>query len=138
MSVKTLLRVTAGLETATAAGLLLMPSWVLFILLGQAPDTAPDLLVARFVGAPLLSLGVACWWAGSDEAGRAGTVLVSAMLLYDVLAAILFLYGGLVLGLAGIGLWPAIVAHLALAGWCVARLRQEAGHAPHQAVRSGE
>jgi Protein of unknown function (DUF1254) len=119
-------------------GLLLLPSWVIFILLGRAPDTAHGLLVARFIGAPLLSLGVACWWAGGDEAGRAGAPLIRAMLLYDVLAAIPFLYARVALGLAGVALWPAVVVHLALAAWCIAGLRQGAEIAPRREARSGK
>ena len=41
------------------------------------------------------------------------------MLIYDVAAAALLAYAGLVLNMVGLALWPAVVLHAALAGWCV-------------------
>jgi hypothetical protein len=45
------------------------------------------------------------------------------MLVYNFVVAALLGYAGLALGFTGIGLWPAAVAHTALAVWCVASLR---------------
>jgi hypothetical protein len=91
---------------------------------GRPPGIAPGIVMARLVGAPLLALGMTCWLAAGDSPGPAASTLVSAMLLYDATAAVLLVYGGAVLGLAGVGLWPAAIAHAALGVWCIAALRR--------------
>jgi hypothetical protein len=121
---KILLRVTAAVEAATAIGLLLAPSWVVTVLFDRPPGTALSMLLARLVGAPLLALSMACWLAAGDSAGPAASALVFAMLLYDTTAAVLLVYGGAVVRLAGVGLWPAAIAHVALGVWCIAALRR--------------
>ncbi|HKF63708.1 MAG TPA: hypothetical protein VKB42_20215 [Dongiaceae bacterium] len=121
-----LLRTTALLEGLAGLGFLLLPSLPLEILFGQAPDKVLGLLVARIAGAALLALATACWWAGKDTANRRAAGLVGALLLYDTLAVLLLLYGGLSLELSGIGLWPAVVGHIALAAWSVAVLMHPA------------
>ena len=45
------------------------------------------------------------------------------ILVYDVLAALLLVYSGLVLQMAGLALWPAVALHTLLAGWCIRCLR---------------
>jgi hypothetical protein len=119
-----MLRITAALEIPTGAALLLLPSLPVAILFGAPLDTALATIVARFAGVPLLCLGFACWRA-ADDRGGAGSALLTAMLGYDVVAAALLGYAGLALGLTGIGLWPAAIAHLALAVGCAAALRQD-------------
>jgi hypothetical protein len=49
--------------------------------------------------------------------------LIRALLLYNTAAVTLFALGGISLGLGGVGLWPAVALHAALAGWCIASLR---------------
>ena len=114
---------TAGIEAATGLALLGLPSLVVSLLLGESLETPAALVVARVTGAALLSLGVACWLARNDEKSRAAASLVAAMLLYNAAAVSLFVYAGIGLGLSGIGLWPAVVLHVALAVWCIACLR---------------
>jgi hypothetical protein len=120
-------------EAATAVGALPLPSWLVAILFGRPPASALALILARFSGGSVLALGVICWWMADSQASGAALALVSTMLLYDVIAAILLLYAGIE-GLVGIGLWPAVFVHVALAGWCIVELRRR-----NQAARpSGE
>jgi len=71
----------------------------------------------------LLSLGIACWLARNDEQSRAATGLIAAMLLYNTAVAAVLVYAGIGLRLAGVGTWPAVLLHAALAVWCLACLR---------------
>lgn len=120
---KSLLIVSAAVETATGLALLGLPLLVVLLLLGGSLDTSAALVVARVTGAALLSLGVACWLARNDQQSRAATGLIVALLLYNVAAVSVLVYAGIGLGLSGIGLWPAVVLHAALAVWCIACLR---------------
>jgi hypothetical protein len=122
---KTLLIVTAVVEAATGLALLGLPSLVVSLLLGGSLDTPAALVVARVTGAALLSLGVACWLARNDEKSRAAVGVVTAMLMYNVAAVAVLAYASIGLGLSGIGLWPAVLLHAALAAWCIACLRNK-------------
>lgn len=122
---KTLLIVTASLEAATGLALSLSPALPVSLLLGAALDTPGGLTVARVAGAALLALGVACWLARDDRQSRAARGIIAAMSLYNVAAVTVLVYAGLGLGLSGIGLWPAVLLHLALAVWSIACLRPE-------------
>ena len=119
---RSLLIVTAVLEAATGVALLAAPALVVSILLASAPDAPAGVFVARLAGAALLSLGIACWLASRDAQSRAGWGVVTAMLIYNVLAVALLVYAGLGAGMAGIGLWPAVLVHLGLAAWCATGL----------------
>jgi hypothetical protein len=124
---RTLLVTTAVIEVAAGLALALAPSVAASILLGSSLDTLPALIVGRVAGAALLSLGAACWLARNDQPGGAVTALVAAMWLYNTIVALLLIYAG-VMGLRGLGLWPAALVHAAMAIWCVACLRT-GGHA---------
>jgi hypothetical protein len=114
---KKLLTITAIIEAATGVGLLAAPAVLAQLLLGATLDTPAAVTVARLAGAALLALGVACWL--SRDNGRA---LVVAMLFYNVIAAAILACAAVGLALSGIGLWPTIALHTALAGWCAAAL----------------
>jgi hypothetical protein len=45
------------------------------------------------------------------------------MLVYNLVVAAVLVHASLGFRLSGIGLWPAVVLHLALAAWCIACLR---------------
>jgi hypothetical protein len=51
--------------------------------------------------------------------------LVTAMLFYNIVVVGLLVHAALGLALLGLGLWPAIVLHLAFAFWCMACLRSK-------------
>ena len=120
---RNLLTATTGLEAVTGVALVVSPAAPVMLLAGAALESVGGLLVARVAGAALLALGLACWLARDDVRSQAARGVVAAVLLYDVAAAALLVYAGLGLKLFAVGLWPAVVLHLTLAGWCIACLR---------------
>jgi hypothetical protein len=120
---KNLLVLTAVLEAATGIALLAVPAAVVLPLLGVLLDAPGGLVIARVTGAAILSLGLVCWLARDDGRTRPGRAIITAMLVYNVVVAVLLIYAGVVPGLTAIGLWPAAGAHTMLAVWCAASLR---------------
>jgi len=120
---KTLLTITAVLEAVTGLALLLSPPVIAALLLGASLNAPAALTVGRLAGAALLTLGVACWLARDDGPSRAVYGLVAAMLLYNTAVAALVAVAGIASRLDGVGLWPVVVLHVAMAGWCIACLR---------------
>jgi hypothetical protein len=116
--------VTALIEVGIGLALLASPALTASILIGAPFDTPAALVVGRVAGAALLALGLACWLAQNDEHGRAAKGLKASLLLYNVAAAVVLIYGGLGLRLFGVGLWPAAVLHVVMAAWCVTNLRR--------------
>jgi len=129
LRLKELFLVTAVVEVVTGLALLGLPAIVLASLLGIQPATVETLFVGRIAGAALLAIGVASFLARNDAALPGQRGLLTGILLYDVLVALLLVYAGLVLQMAGLALWPAVVLHTLLAIWCVlglqANLRRE-------------
>jgi hypothetical protein len=103
--------------------LLVLPSVLVAFLLGVSPAAPEALFIGRIAGAALLALGVACWLARNDPGRPAQLGLLAGVLIYDLTAAALLAYAGLVLSMAGIALWPAVVLHTALAVWCAVCIR---------------
>jgi len=122
---KSLLTGTAILEAATGLALALSPALTVSLLLGASLDTPGALIVARVAGAALVSLGIACWLARADVESRAALGIVAAMSFYNLAVAALLAYAGVGLGLAGLGLWPAVLLHVALGAWCATSLVRE-------------
>ena len=118
-SMKILLIVTAVLEAATGLALVFSSSMPASLLLGASLDT-PGSVVARVAGAALLALATACWLARNDLQSRAASGLIAALLLYNVAVVAVLVHAGAGLGLSGIGLWPTVVLHAAMAVWCLA------------------
>ena len=96
-------------EAMTGLALLLVPSLVCRLLLGE-DLTGIAIAVARVTGIALIALALACW-PGPPRLG---------MLVYGAVVALYLAYVGVVDGLAGVLLWPAVALHVilvALLGW---------------------
>ncbi len=100
---KKVLVIAAASEAATGLALLIVPSLVGRLLLGEEL-TGVAIPVARVAGIALIALGVACW---------PGTPRV-AMLTYSASVTLYLAYVGFAVGLTGILLWPAVVLHVIL------------------------
>ncbi|HEY6326670.1 MAG TPA: hypothetical protein VIW73_09200 [Candidatus Cybelea sp.] len=102
-----LVAAAAALEALTGLVLAISPSFVAWLLFGARLD-APGEAVGRVAGFALLSLALACWPANVTTTTAAST---RGLFLYNVLAAIFFLYLGLSHALVGVILWPAVAVH---------------------------
>ncbi len=122
-SVNALCAATVVIEAGAGLALLCFPSAAVALLLGAPLEAPAGLTVARVGGAALLTLGVACWLARGDMQSRAARGLVSAMVLYNLGAAIILGAAGLRSQPVGIVLWPAVVLHSAMTIWCIISLR---------------
>ncbi len=132
---RTLLIVTALVETPIGLMLLLSPPLVARLLLGASLDAPAALIVGRIAGAALLSLGGACWLARDGGASLALRALIAAMLLYNCAAVGVLAHAGVVGGLVGVLMWPAVAVHTALIVWCIACLPRGSANAADR-VRS--
>ena len=113
---------TALIEAGAGLALIVSPAWTVSILIGGRFDTAADSIVGRVAGAALLALAVVSWLARNEVYGNAATGIVSGLLLYNAGAGAVLAYAGIGLRLSGIGLWPAVALHVAMAVWCLAVL----------------
>ncbi len=100
---KKVLIFAAVAEAATGLALLVVPSLVGRLLLGEEL-TGIAIPVARVAGIALIALAVACW---------PGPPLVG-MLIYSAVVALYLCYVGVAGGLTGIALWPAVALHVVL------------------------
>ena len=100
---KKVLVLAAVSEAVTGLALLIVPSLVVQLLLGEEL-TGIAIPVARVAGIALIALGVACW---------PGPPLVG-MFTYSAAITLYLAYVGFVGGLTGILLWPAVVLHVIL------------------------
>jgi len=123
MKIKYLFSVTATIEIGIGLALLLVPQFPIYLLLGTPLETPSSQSISRMAGAALFSLGLACWWARNDEQSPAAIGLVATMLTYNIAAVAILAYAGVGLGVFGVGLWPAIFLHSALAVWCLTCFR---------------
>jgi hypothetical protein len=102
---KRVLLLAAVSEAATGVALLIVPALVGRLLFG-GELSGVAIPVARVAGIGLFSLGLACW--PGKEATRTASL---AMLTYNFLVALYFLYLGLYGEWVGVLLWPAAVLH---------------------------
>jgi hypothetical protein len=102
-AMKKVLVVAAIAEAVTGLALMVMPSLLGRLLLGEelAGVAIP---VARVAGIALIALGIACW---------PGPPLVG-MLIYSAAVTLYLAYLGFAGGFAGAFLWPAVALHAVL------------------------
>jgi len=100
---KRALAVSAFAEVATGLALLIVPSFVGQMLLGEELSGVAA-TVARVAGIALIALGLACW---------PGTPLVG-MLTYSAAVTLYLAAAGITGAATGILLWPAVVLHAML------------------------
>lgn len=123
MQLNRLLIATAAMEASADVALMSAPATAARLLLGAAID-APGLVVARVAGAALFTIGILCWVASNERSGLAARGLLLALLFYNVAVLVAFAHANLTLQLTGIGLWPVVTLHAALAAWCIAFIYQ--------------
>jgi hypothetical protein len=116
---------TAFVEVGAGVCFLFLPGVLFELLLGVSQAAPEAIILGRLAGAALLALGVASWLGRRAERGSARQGLLSGLLIYNGAAAALLVYAGLGLSMVGIALWPVVVLHTAMAGWCVLCFRIE-------------
>lgn len=119
--------ITAVGEDVTGLLLLLWPGVPLALLLGVPAASPETLLLARVAGTALIAIGLTSGMARADGGGPALRAVLAGIGLYDLAVAAVLAYAGISLGFTGVLLWPAVVAHVALALWCVGYLRSLPG-----------
>ena len=116
-SMKNVLTFAAIGEAVTGLALLIVPSLVGQLLLGEQL-TGVAIPVARVSGVALIALAIACW---------PGPPLVG-MLTYSASVTVYLAYLGLAGGLTGVFLWPVVILHAILTALLtrdVARMRYD-------------
>jgi hypothetical protein len=125
---KKLLITTAIIESATGVILVSFPTVIAALLFGSSLDSPVALIVASVAGLALISLGTACWLARNEKPGKAVKGLVTAMTVYNIGVLIVFIHAAISLGLSGIGPWPVVLVHLAMAVWCIFGILKNRSH----------
>ena len=100
---KKVLIIAAVGEAATGLALLIVPSLVGRLLLGEELSSVA-VPVARVLGIALIALGVACW-PGPPRVG---------MLTYCAAVTLYLAYVGFAGGFSGLLLWPVVALHAIL------------------------
>lgn len=104
---------SGGLEASAGAVALIAPALVVTVLLGVPAESA-SVVLARFFGIGILSLGVAALQARHDTESRAGISVAYAMTCYNLVVATLLIWAVMVVGLGGVLLWATGISHIVL------------------------
>jgi hypothetical protein len=113
---KSFLITTAIFEGLTGLALAFAPSFIASKLLGTFLTEPAAILIARLAGASLISLAFACWLSRNDTQS---SVMVKAMLGYNIFSIFLLVYVLIFERISGPGLWPALLLHVGLLVWCL-------------------
>lgn len=120
---KTLFVVTAVLEVLVGVTFIIAPAPAADLCFAATLQGVAAMNLARGLGAALLALGLALWWARNDGHSRAGCGLVAALLAFNAAVAVVLAWSAVAAHRAGISLWPFAAAHAGIAAWCVWSLR---------------
>lgn len=118
---KILLRVTALIEGATGLALSFIPALVISTLLGVTTNDPSMILISRIGGIGLIVLAIACF---VSSGAKHALSMVKVMTGYNILSIIGLVYVWYARGMNGSGLWPAVLLHLLLLGWCISELKK--------------
>ncbi len=107
-----ILKIAAGLEIGTGVAVIIFPALVAWLLIG-VEVSGSTVQLFRCFGIAIVALGLASLpGGGPNEIGRPA---LRAMLTYNVLIAVYFVYLRAFESTGGILLWPAVAFHAALA-----------------------
>jgi len=119
MSMKTLLVATAAIEAGAGLALIGVPSVTASLLLGATLEAPAAAILARIGGTAILALAAVCWLARREPSGFLSRGLIMAMLSYNIVVAAVLAFAAIGQGLHGELLWPAVIFHVAMSGWCI-------------------
>jgi ABC-type transport system involved in multi-copper enzyme maturation permease subunit len=122
---KNLLTVSAIIEFSVGLAFLSFPSFTVSLLLGSTPITPVVSVLARVLGLALLALGITCWLSRRYWQNHFTRVIAGGMLVFNTGSTLILAYAALGLAISGIGLWPAVLLHLAMAIWCIIKLKDQ-------------
>ncbi len=114
---KSLLTISAIFEAATGLGVIIMPKTVMPLLLGVSFVEPEFAIISAVLGSAMIVLAMICWL--YRNMGLQAVGIVKGMLVYNVAAGLALVYGGLMMHLNGLGLWPAAGVHSVLIIWCI-------------------
>jgi len=118
-----LLTVSAIVEFPTGIALVLAPSLVAQMLLGEELVAPAAATVGRIAGVALLAIGAICWLARKSVVGSRRVDVVVGLLVYNAAVPACLVHAAMVGQADGIALWPVALLHTALAFWCIGCLR---------------
>lgn len=119
---KSLLTITAILEGATGLALVFAPSLLASSLLGTTLIDPTAIIIAKLAGVALITIGLACWFSRKEAQS---TIMLQTMLVYNLLSISVLVYSAQIVKISGQGLWPAVLLHLLLLGWCFSCLKKQ-------------
>jgi len=116
---------TAFIEVGAGVALMSVPALVIWLVLAVRGPSPEALVIGRVGGAALLAIGLECWLARDDRDTLAQRALLFGAFVYNLGACAVFAYARVMLSMAGVALWPAIVLHALMTIWCAGNLRSE-------------
>jgi|GEM_PF-1947261 len=115
---RTLLMVTALVETPLGLALLVVPTVPFDLLFGVRHPALDVVFIGRIAGAALLPIGIAAWCARSDPGTPAQLGLLAGLLAYHVTVGALLAFAESI----GVGLYQSVVLHALLGIGCLVAL----------------